>query len=27
MSSDGKYVLTGEEYDKTVTLWKEGSKV
>lgn len=27
MSSDGKYVLTGEEYDKTVTLWKEGSKI
>ena len=27
MSFDGKYVLTGEEYDKTVTLWKEGSKV
>ena len=27
MSSDGKYVLTGEEFDKTVTLWEEGSKV
>ncbi len=27
MSSDGKYVLTGEEFDKTVTLWEDGSKV
>ena len=27
MSADGKYVLTGEEFDKTVTLWEEGSKV
>ena len=27
MSSDGKYVLIGEEYDKTVTLYEEGSKL
>ena len=26
MSSDGKYVLTGESYDTTVTLWEDGSR-
>ena len=27
MSTDGKYVLIGEEYDQTVTLYDDGSKM
>ena len=27
MSTDGKYVLIGEEYDQTVTLYDDGSKL